>query len=228
MKKHVKQFDDFLNERAESFLNEGVGSETIKVKKLNIVKSRSDNPSPAAFDSAYNAPDYDWSPLIGWLHNSSQQMPEKRNWEISFTVPGVAHFEGNGQRLRITPIGDLKTNKFSEGRGTNFTMGISGNRGTLGSGWYMKTRVRDILNLIVRNCSRAALVDKLNIDFERAPGESNFNPSTNVADLQTWVNMAPNYDAGGKRYGYAPELVEALRRLNDMLPNELVIKAEIL
>jgi hypothetical protein len=220
----ILDFQSFLNENADS-LNEyrwmyGQPLESKDIK-IGIVDP------PIKISS----PDYHWSWLVEHIWGAYKT---GKTWKVSFTLPKVANFVLDPTGIKITQIGDLRKNFFKYGEGTNFDNSV------IGSSWYKKKQdIEKVLNILVRNCSRAALVNDLKFDFKHEytqslekfgypMGEHDFNPSSNKFDFDAWVDRAPRLIfARGSFTAYIPELVSALKQLNDMLPEELIVKIEI-
>lgn len=172
-----------------------------------------------------------WSDVAKWVWAASKS---GRQWKISFVLPKVAEFEmEKDQKVKITPLTDLKEELFKSGEGTNFDSSVMYN-------WYKKMQsIPYAFSLLVRNCYRAAFADKVKTDlkvdynlnlqtFGFTPGEHVFDPGTRTDDLQVWIEHAPSViTARGSFSATKPELVKALAELKNFLPNKLTIKAEI-
>jgi hypothetical protein len=173
-------------------------------------------------------PDYNFSNLINSIVQLRKET-EETHWKISFTVPDVAEFILTDYRSQIIPIGNIQKGAFQEGSGTHFDSSILG---------AIKRKSKNdmalILNLMVRNCSRAALVDKIN--FEKLvveykgleqwgynSGEHDFNPKNNSGDFKNWVEQAPTLlTSRGSFSPHKEELLNALEQLNNLLPDVII------
>jgi hypothetical protein len=220
----ILDFQSFLNENADS-LNEYRWMYGQPLESKDIEIDRVDSPIQTS------SPDYMWSWLVEHVWGAHKT---GKTWKVSFTLPKVASFVLDSTGIKVTQIGDLRKNFFDYGEGTNFDSSV------IGSSWYKKKQdIERVLNILVRNCSRAALVNDLKFDFKHEyaqslekfgypMGEHDFNPSSNRSDFDSWVEHAPRLIAGrGSFTGYMPELVSALKKLNDMLPKKLIVKIEI-
>ncbi len=180
----------------------------------------------------YTAPNYDWTSITNWIWTASKSGKE---WRVLFTLPQVASFDLGKEGVKITPIGDIKSDKFRVGNATNFDSSV------VGIEWYKRKKsIPSVFGLLVRNCSRAVFADALDFgfnikykeslkEFGYEEGEHIFDPSSNVKDLEGWIEDAPSLIVGRGSYtAHIPELKKALQELSDMLPDELSIKVDIL
>jgi len=206
---------EFYHEKMETG---GNVVETVKLYKNKSIGNRT--------------PDYNFSNLINSIVQLRKET-EETHWKISFTLPDVAEFIITNYRSQIIPIGNIQKGAFQEGSGTYFDSSILGSIKR-----KSKNDMALILNLMVRNCSRAALVDKIN--FEKLvveykgleqwgynSGEHDFNPKNNSGDFKNWVDQAPTLlTSRGSFSPHKEELLNALEQLNNLLPDVIIATIE--
>lgn len=175
--------------------------------------------------NTHNGPSYNWTEFMNRLFASKATA-------FVFEIEGVCAVYGQRNHssfeLTLSPIGNMRTADFKKGSGTNFDLSVLFPK--------KKSDLALSLELVVRNCSRAALVDKINFsDFEIQYDNSlsrfgfstdkhKFDPTKNLGDLINWVDYAPQPLVGQGHFDEEQhQLVEALKQLEDMLPENLTI-----
>ena len=207
--KTVKTFEEFVNENY--ILNESK-SQTLNLRLKNSRNLRL-------------SPNYDLKPLTKIIMNDLEPLEDAGdiNWSVKLTVPGIIEIqlytEGKGSSYqyltKVNPLTDLKTSRFPKDLGTNFPYNLIDkeyglNDRLVGRGTKEK-ELADALSFIIRNACKAALVDKLNFDFEVDYGRGSrrvdyfktgetgetFDPNNDKYDLLFWVDdrVPGNYDS---------------------------------
>jgi hypothetical protein len=228
MKRTVMLFEEFVYSLNEAKINQSL---TVKLSGNR---------------DKFRFPLYDYQPIVDLLTNTLFPLHEKRQWAMTITVPGIVEIECRGEFIgryknyryvtEIKPIADLKSERFRSGEGTNW------DRSMYNFCWNTtkpKMLFRGI-ELIVRNSCRAALVDKLDFDFEieykedlkkfgAEMGLHKFNPSENNFDLYNWVEQAGDallINQGTYTYDYNEYIDKALNDMKKLLPKEIIVKAK--
>ena len=268
--KHIKIYEDFLNEDSEYdnglFPKQGRNNNKFLFggshDTITAPMKRAKIPSATVTGNVSVEP-------VGNNYNFQALANELQNWEFTyerarmrydlypmvyFTIPRVAEVKCVDY-IKVEPLADLMISAFSgTSVGTDFDnhwyKGNSKGRGPTwmtGSGGSVKISTVDIksrLESVVGSSIRAAAVDRINWKKINAivqyKGEEPrlFDPSSNQKDLTQWVggykgmnSMWNNpVDSGMSSYQNLGEfwhgIEPAVRQLEGMLPNEIVVKIE--
>ena len=229
MKNKVMLFEEFAYSLNEAKINQSL--------TLKLSGSR----------DKFRFPLYDYTPVVDLLTSKLVPLYEKRQWAMAITVPGIVEIICRGEFVgrykdyqyvtEIKPIVDIKSERFGKGEGTNWDSSVTSFLQTYRDKPKMLSRA---LELIVRNSCRAALVDKLNFDFEIEYGEGlkqfgaemglhKFNPSENDFDLYNWVDHAGEsllINQGTYNYDYNEYIDKALDEMKKLLPKEIIVNVK--